>query len=136
MRNSPFFRSCLTLSSVALGLGMARGDLLFYEPFDYAPNSALAGLKPALGAGGPWVDNSSGTGNSGSGQAMTVRSNGTTGADSGQTWPGIPSASTFVNSGGYLEGERRDDNSGHIPLAPEVTAKSVSYTHLTLPTKA
>ena len=125
MRNSPFFRSYLTLSSVALGLGMARGDLLFYEPFDYAPNSALAGLMPALGAGGPWVDNSSGTGNGGSGQAMTVRTNGTTGADSGQTWPGIPSASTFVNSGGYLEGERRDDNSGHIPLAAEVTAKFI-----------
>ena len=101
----------------------AKADLLFYEPFDYAPNSALAGLMPALGAGGPWVDNSSGTGNNGSGQAMTVRANGTTGAGSGQTWPGILSASTFVNSGGYLEGERRDDNSGHIPLAPEVTAK-------------
>jgi hypothetical protein len=56
---------------------------------------------------------------------MTVRTNGTTGADSGQTWPGIPSASTFVNSGGYLEGERRDDNSGHIPLAAEVTAKFI-----------
>ena len=123
MRNSPFFRSFLTLASVALGLGIARGDLLFYEPFDYAPDSALAGLMPALGAGGPWVDNSSGTGSNGSGQVMTVRANGTTGAGSGQTWLGIPSASTFVNSGGYLEGERRDDNSGHIPLAPEVTAK-------------
>ena len=123
MRNSPFFRSFLTLASVALGLGIARGDLLFYEPFDYAPDSALAGLMPALGAGGPWVDNSSGTGSNGSGQVMTVRANGTTGAGSGQTWPGILSASTFVNSGGYLEGERRDDNSGHIPLAPEVTAK-------------
>jgi len=78
---------------------------------------------PALGAGGPWVDNSSGTGSNGSGQVMTVRANGTTGSGSGQTWLGIPSASTFVNSGGYLEGERRDDNSGHIPLAPEVTAK-------------
>ena len=123
MKNSPFFRSFLTLASVALGLGIARGDLLFYEPFDYAPDSALAGLMPALGAGGPWVDNSSGTGSNGSGQVMTVRANGTTGAGSGQTWLGIPSASTFVNSGGYLEGERRDDNSGHIPLAPEVTAK-------------
>ena len=101
----------------------AKADLLFYEPFDYAPNSALAGLMPSLGAGGPWVDNSSGTGSNGSGQAMTVRANGTTGAGSGQTWPGIPSASTFVNSGGYLEGERRNDNSGHIPLGPEVTAK-------------
>ena len=123
MKNSPFFRSFLTLASVALGLGIARGDLLFYEPFDYAPDSALAGLMPALGAGGPWVDNSSGTGSNGSGQVMTVRANGTTGAGSGQTWLGIPSASTFINSGGYLEGERRDDNSGHIPLAPEVTAK-------------
>ena len=82
----------------------AKADLLFYEPFDYTPNSVLAGLMPALGAGGPWVDNSSGTGNNGSGQAMTVRANGTTGAGSGQTWPGILSASTFVNSGGYLEG--------------------------------
>ena len=103
----------------------AKADLLFYEPFDYAPNSALTGLMPTLGAGGPWVDNSSQTGDGGSGQAMTVRANGTTGAGSGQTWPGIPSASTFVNSGGYLEGERRNDNSGHIPLAAEVTAKFI-----------
>ena len=123
MRNSPFFRFFLTLTPVALGLGTSRGELLFYEPFDYAPNSTLAGLVPPLGAGGSWVDDSSQTGSSGSGQAMTVRANGTTGAGSGQTWPGIPSASTFVNSGGYLEGERRNDNSGHIPLAAEVTAK-------------
>ena len=125
MKNSPFFRFFLTLTSLVLGLGVSRGELLFYEPFDYAPNSALSGLVPPLGAGGPWVDNSSGTGASGSGQAMTVRANGTTGAGSGQTWPGIPSASTFVNSGGYLEGERRNDNSGHIPLAAEVTAKFI-----------
>ena len=125
MRNSPFFRFFLTLTPVALGLGTSRGELLFYEPFDYAPNSTLAGLVPPLGAGGPWVDNSSQTGDGGSGQAMTVRANGTTGAGSGQTWPGIPSASTFVNSGGYLEGERRNDNSGHIPLAAEVTAKFI-----------
>ena len=125
MKNSPFFRFFLTLASLVLGLGVSRGELLFYEPFDYAPNSALSGLVPPLGAGGPWVDDSSGTGDSGSGQAMTVRANGTTGAGSGQTWPGIPSASTFVNSGGYLEGERRNDNSGHIPLAAEVTAKFI-----------
>jgi len=125
MKNSPFFRFFLTLTSLVLGLGVSRGELLFYEPFDYAPNSALSGLVPPLGAGGPWVDDSSGTGASGSGQAMTVRANGTNGAGSGQTWPGIPSASTFVNSGGYLEGERRNDNSGHIPLAAEVTAKFI-----------
>ena len=125
MKNSPFFRFFLTLTSLVFGLGVSRGELLFYEPFDYAPNSALSGLVPPLGAGGPWVDDSSGTGASGSGQAMTVRANGTTGAGSGQTWPGIPSASTFVNSGGYLEGERRNDNSGHIPLAAEVTAKFI-----------
>ena len=125
MKNSPFFRFFLTLISLVTGLGASRGELLFYEPFDYAPNSALSGLVPPLGAGGPWVDNSSGTGDGGSGQAMTVRANGTTGAGSGQTWPGIPSASTFVNSGGYLEGERRNDNSGHIPLAAEVTAKFI-----------
>ena len=98
MKNSPFFRFFLTLISLVTGLGASRGELLFYEPFDYAPNSALSGLVPPLGAGGPWVDNSSGTGASGSGQAMTVRANGTTGAGSGQTWPGIPSASTFVLS--------------------------------------
>lgn len=125
MKNSPFFRFFLTLISLVMGLGASRGELLFYEPFDYAPNSALSGLVPPLGAGGPWVDDSSGTGASGSGQAMTVRANGTIGAGSGQTWPGIPSASTFVNSGGYLEGERRNDNSGHIPLAAEVTAKFI-----------
>ena len=125
MKDSPFSRFFLALISLVLGLGVSRGELLFYEPFDYAPNSALSGLVPPLGAGGPWVDNSSGTGDGGSGQAMTVRANGTTGAGSGQTWPGIPSASTFVNSGGYLEGERRNDNSGHIPLAAEVTAKFI-----------
>ena len=113
----------LISSGIALLPIAAKADLLFYEPFDYVPNSALAGLMPTLGAGGPWVDNSSGTGGNGSGQEMTVRANGTIGVGSGQTWPGIPSASTFVNSGGYLEGERRNDNSGHIPLSPEVTAK-------------
>jgi hypothetical protein len=54
---------------------------------------------------------------------MTVRANGTTGANSGQTWDGIPSGSAFPNTGGFLEGERRNDNSGSISLSTSVVSE-------------
>ena len=56
---------------------------------------------------------------------MTLRANGTTGANSGQTWAGIPSTSAFSNSGGVLEGERRNDNSGSISLATSASSALV-----------
>ena len=103
----------------------SQAAVLFYEPFDAAGGTTLANLGTPLGGSGSWSDNSSGTGSSGSGQAMTVRANGTTGASSGQTWAGIPGTSAFPNTGGFLEGERRNDNSGSISLSSSVVSEFV-----------
>ena len=103
----------------------SHATLLFYEPFDAPGGITLANLGTPLGGSGSWSDNNSSTRSSGSGQEMTVRANGTTGANSGQTWAGIPSTSAFSNSGGVLEGERRNDNSGSISLATSASSALV-----------
>lgn len=90
----------------------ARANLLFYEGFDYTAGSDLQGLGTPLGGSGTWFDTSSLT--------MTVRANGTSVS---QNWQGIPGSSTFTHTGGYLEGDRVDNNEGHIALAPSVTAQ-------------
>lgn len=115
-------------SAVVLGLlSPVQAELLFYEPFDYAAGTVLEGAIPALGSDGGWTDTSSGPGtpsNTPPAQPLTVRANGTNGgAASGQTWNGIPSSSLFTNTGGYLEGMRRDNNEGHITLAASVTSQ-------------
>jgi hypothetical protein len=116
--------STLILCSSASFLG---AELLFYEPFDYPAETEIDGQTPELGAGGAWTDTSSGDGtpsNSPVFRVLTVRANATNGGDaSGQTWSGIPEASTFPNTGGYLEGMRRDNNEGNIPLAASVTSR-------------
>ena len=105
----------------------ATATLLFYEPFDYAAGTEIEGSTPALGAESGWVDTSSGNGTPGGSptdRSLTVRDVGTNGGDeSGQTWTGIPSASAFPNTGGYLEGLRRDNNEGHITLGASVTSQ-------------
>jgi hypothetical protein len=118
------------LSKTVLVLALAPtadAALLFYEPFDYAAGSTIDGQMPALGAGGGWADTSSGggTGNpTATAQPLTNRANGTNGGtDSGQTWSGIPATSSFPNSGGYLEGQRKDDNEASIPLSTTVTSE-------------
>ena len=96
---------------IALAATSAQADLLFYEGFDYAAGSNLAGLGPPPGGSGTWFDDSSGP-------HMTVRANG---APVNQLWTGIPSGG-FPQTGGFLEGQRTDDNSGHILLDSSVTA--------------
>ncbi len=107
------------MAILALAATSANAALLFYEGFEYSSGSTLDGLGTPGGGDGTWFDNSSGTGAApGSGQPMTVRDNGTSG---GQLWTGIPSGG-FPQTGGFLEGERRNDNSGHIQLATSVTS--------------
>lgn len=104
-----------------------NAELLFHEPFDYPAGTGLQGSTPVLGSVGGWTDTSSGNGTPGGmpvAQLLTVRENGTNGgATSGQTWTGIPVDSLFPNTGGFLEGMRRDNNEGHITLAPSVTSQ-------------
>ena len=106
-------KTVLTIVAVAiLALAVsAQADLLFYEGFEYTPGSSLAGLGTPGGGSGTWFDNSSGP-------HMTVRANG---APVSQNWTGIPSGG-FPQTGGFLEGERTNDNSGHILLATSVTS--------------
>ncbi|MCK4294804.1 MAG: discoidin domain-containing protein [Planctomycetes bacterium] len=106
-------KTVLTIVAVAiLALGTsAQASLLFYEGFDYNAGSSLAGLGTPGGGSGTWFDNSSGP-------HMTVRANG---APVSQLWTGIPSGG-YPQAGGFLEGERTDDNSGHILLATSVTS--------------
>ena len=108
----------------------ATAALLFHEPFEYAADTTIGGQTPALGAASGWVDTSSGNGTPGgspTAQPLTVRDNGTNGgASSGQTWSGITAGSGFPNTGGFLEGMRRDNNEGHIALAPSVTGQFTS----------
>jgi len=103
--------SLITIGSLASGLP-SQAALLFYESFDYTAGTTIGGQTPALGAGGAWADTSGGGG------PMTVRANGSSVA---QTWAGIPGTSAFPNAGGFLEGERRNENEGSILLATSVT---------------
>ena len=116
--------SLFSVASLAV-IPTSQATLIFHEPFDAAGGTTLANLGTPLGGSGSWLDNSSGTGSDGSGQEMTVRANGTTGANSGQTWAGIPSTSAYPNTGGFLEGERRNDNSGSISLSTSVASEFV-----------
>ena len=116
--------SLFSVASLAV-IPTSQATLIFHEPFDAAGGTTLANLGTPLGGSGSWSDNSSGTGSDGSGQEMTVRANGTTGANSGQTWAGIPSTSAYPNTGGFLEGERRNDNSGSISLSTSVASEFV-----------
>jgi hypothetical protein len=104
--------SLAILMAMSFCAASARASLLFYEGFDYAAGSDLQGLGTPLGGSGTWVDTSSHT--------MTVRANGTSVS---QNWQGIPGSSTFTHTGGYLEGDRVDNNEGYIALAPSVTAQ-------------
>ena len=123
MKSALFF---ITLS-YGVSSSFVGADLLFHEPFDYPAGTLLNGLVPPLGGSGGWVDTSSGDGTPGGSpleRGMTVRANGTTGgAESLQIWEGIPSSSLFLNTGGYLEGLRRDNNEAHIALDPTVTSQ-------------
>ena len=76
----------LLLSAAGLPIiPSSKAALIFYVPFDAAGGITLSNLGTPLGASSSWTDTTSATGNSGSGQEMTVRANGTTGATSGQT---------------------------------------------------
>ena len=120
--------SCAALLGASLAPSSSAA-LLFHEPFDYAAGTGIAGQTPALGAASGWVDTSSGNGTPGgtpTAMPLTVRVVGTNGgATSGQGWTGIPASSAFANSGGYMEGMRRDNNEGHIVLATSVTDQFV-----------
>ena len=132
---SLFLKSSQASSPIAggaflLSLGISasvNAELLFHEPFEYAPGTVLQDATPALGSEGGWTDTSSGDGTPGAmpvAAPLTVRAVGTNGgATSGQTWTGIPASSLFPNTGGYLEGMRRDNNEGHITLAASVTSQ-------------
>ena len=112
---SPFSYSLVFLFAASV----SKGELLFYEPFDAPAGTELEDLGTPLGGSGTWMDESS----LGTASQMTVRANGTeVNQHDLNPWFGIPDASPLVHQGGYLEGERRDDNSGYIALAPSVTA--------------
>ena len=99
----------------------AHAELLFHEPFDATAGTTLDALAPPTGASGSWVDTSSGAGTgtpSATFSEMTIRDNGTSNS---QNWQGIPATSAYPNTGGYLEGLRRDNNEGHILLSTTVT---------------
>ncbi|GAG17425.1 unnamed protein product, partial [marine sediment metagenome] len=81
--------------------------------------SGLEGLGTPGGGDGTWVDGVD-SGILGVTGQMTVRANG---APVNQGWTGIPAG--FPQSGGFLEGEYRDDNSGHILLDSSVTSTFV-----------
>lgn len=92
----------------------AHATLLVYEPFNYTAGSNLAGQSGAQGTIGGWNDTSSG----GVINDMINRANG---SSENQLWTGIPEGG-YPQSGGYLEGQRRNDNEAHIALDPSVTA--------------
>jgi len=112
----------LVAVAVCIAGGSAQGALLLYEPFDYAPGSALDGLTDAasasdVGLTGPWA----------SAGHHTVEVDA---ADHGGTaggWQGIP-AGTMPNVGGFACGEDVNGNKGFRSIAAAVTATFVDGT--------
>lgn len=107
----------LDLLPVILFLALAPsavGELLVYEPFDYPVDTDLDEAGGAAGTTGNWTDN--GTAN------HTIQT-----ADPNGVWLGIP-ADGYPNQGGFVDGDRIDDNSGSIALDSAVVSSFVDGT--------
>ena len=86
----------------------SNAALLVYEGFDYASGTPLSSASGALGTIGNWTN--------GGTETHLIQT-----ADQDGLWTGIP-AGGYPNVGGFVDGNRVDNNGGYITLAPSVVS--------------